>query len=113
MTSQPTIQRDLAIEPPHPAAVGAVLTPVQMQDAIDSNNRVLGAIDNTADIIQEIRDVIEISRLPAVVDEDFVNGVVQWQASFGLTQCGSRRAVKPCRRECSFSSVASVPLLTG
>jgi hypothetical protein len=88
VTSQPTIQRDLAIEPPHPAAVGAVLTPVQMQDAIDFNNRVLGAIDNTADIIQEIRDVIGISQLPAVVDEDFVNGVVHWQASFGLTQDG-------------------------
>jgi len=37
-----------------------------------------------------IRDVFGggISPLPAVVDEDFVRGVVQWQANFGLTQDG-------------------------
>lgn len=85
---QPMIQRDLAIEPPRPAAVGRVLTPQQMADAIAFNNRVLGSIANSADIIEMIRDVIGISRLPAVVDEDFVNGVVQWQANFGLTQDG-------------------------
>ncbi len=85
---QPMIQRDLAIEPPNPAAVGQVLTPAQMADAITFNNRVLGSIANSADIIEMIRDVIGISKLPAVVDEDFVNGVVQWQANFGLTEDG-------------------------
>ncbi|PXF58261.1 MAG: hypothetical protein C4B58_07340 [Deltaproteobacteria bacterium] len=83
-----TIQRDLAIEPPRPAAVGRVLTPTQMADAITFNNRVLGSIANSADIIQMIRDVIGINPLPAVVDEDFVNAVVQWQANFGLAQDG-------------------------
>jgi Domain of unknown function (DUF4157) len=84
----PLIQRDLAIEPPRPAAVGRVLTPAQMAAAIAFNNRVLGSIANSADIIEMIRDVIGIPPLPAVVDEDFVNGVVQWQANFGLTQDG-------------------------
>lgn len=85
---QPMIQRDLATKPPRPAAVGRVLTPAEMAAAITFNNRVLGAIANSADIIEMIRDVIGVSRLPAVVDEDFVNGVVQWQANFGLTQDG-------------------------
>lgn len=82
------IQRDLAIESPRPAAVGRVLTPAEMAAAITFNNRVLGSIANSADIIQMIRDVIGGSSLPAVVDEDFVKGVVQWQAHFGLTQDG-------------------------
>lgn len=91
LTSRATdlmIQRDLAIEPPRPAAVGRVLTPAEMADAITFNNRVLGSIANSADIIEMIRDVIGISPLPAVVDGDFVNGVVQWQANFGLSQDG-------------------------
>ena len=86
--TDPMVQRDLAIEPPRPDAVGRVLTPAQMAAAIAFNNRVLGSIANSADIIEMIRDVIGVSKLPAVVDEDFVNGVVQWQANFGLTQDG-------------------------
>jgi hypothetical protein len=85
---EPMVQRDLAIEPPRPAAVGRVLTTAEMTEAISFNDRVLGAIANSADIIQMIRDVIGISRTPAVVDEDFVNGVVRWQANFGLSQDG-------------------------
>lgn len=84
----PMIQRDLAIKPPRPDTVGRVLTPAQMADAITFNNRVLGSIANSADIIRLIRDVIGVSPLPAVVDDDFVNGVVQWQANFGLGQDG-------------------------
>ena len=86
----PLIQRDFAIEPPRPDAVGRVLTPAQMTAAIAFNNGVLGSLANSADIIEMIRDVFGggISPLPAVVDEDFVRGVVQWQANFGLTQDG-------------------------
>ena len=88
MAIHPMIQRDLAIEPPRPAAVGRGLTPAQMTSAINFNNQVLGSIANSVDIIEPIRDVIGVSPLPAIVDEDFVNGVVQWQANFGLAQDG-------------------------
>jgi hypothetical protein len=83
-----TLRRDLAIAPPRPDAVGRALSAAQMADAIAFNNQVLGAIANSADIIRMIRDVIGISPVPAVVDEDFVNAVVQWQANFRLGQDG-------------------------
>jgi hypothetical protein len=86
--TDPMIQRDLAIPPSRPNAVGRALTAAEMISAINFNNRVLGSIANSVDIIELIRDVIGVSRLPAVVDEDFVNGVVQWQANFGLAQDG-------------------------
>jgi hypothetical protein len=84
----PLVQRDLAIQPPRPDAVPQVLTPAQVASAIAFNERVLGGIANSAEIIDLIRDVIGISPQPAVVDEDFVDGVVRWQASFGLGQDG-------------------------
>jgi hypothetical protein len=104
---QPMIQRDLAIEPPRPAAVGRVLTPAEMADAITFNNRVLGSIANSADIIEMIRDVIGVSPLPAIVDADFVNGVIQWQANFGLTQDGKLgpRTARPLFREIGAEGV--------
>jgi hypothetical protein len=104
---QPMIQRDLAIEPPSPGAVGRVLTPDEMAEAIAFNTRVLGAIDNSADIIQMIRDVIGVSPSPAIVDEDFVNGVVQWQANFGVTQDGKLgpTSARPLFREIGAEGV--------
>jgi hypothetical protein len=57
-----------------------------MTDAIDFNNRVVGV--GGADLISKIRDVLGTSPSPAVVDEDFVNAVVTWQAMQGLTQDG-------------------------
>jgi hypothetical protein len=83
---RPAIQRDLALPPPHPAAAGRILTPAQMMDAIDFNNRVVGV--GGANLISEIRDVLGTSPAPPVVDEDFVNAVVTWQAMQGLTQDG-------------------------
>jgi hypothetical protein len=102
-----TIQRDLAIAPPRPNAVGRALSAAEMDDAIDFNNRVLGSIANSVDIIRMIRDVIGISPLPAVVDEDFVNGVVQWQANFGLGQDGrlGPRTARPLFREIGAEGV--------
>ncbi|MES1242778.1 MAG: DUF4157 domain-containing protein [Acidobacteriota bacterium] len=110
---QPLIQRDLAIEPPRPAAVGRVLTPAQLADAIRVDNRILGAIANSADIIEMLRDVIGISPLPAVVDDDFVRGVVQWQANFGLTQDGQLgpATARPLFREIGAEGVGLGELL--
>ncbi|HEX7031700.1 MAG TPA: DUF4157 domain-containing protein [Nitrososphaera sp.] len=95
------IQRDLAIRPPRPHATGRVLTQAQVADAIAFNERVLLSIGDSADIIEMIRDVIGIGALPAVIDEDFVNGVVQWQANFGLAQDGKLgpRTARPLFRE--------------
>ena len=91
------IQRDFALEPPHPEAAGRALTEEQMRDAIDFNNRVVGAAG--ADVIGALRDVLGTSREPAVVDADFVNAVVSWQAVQGLTQDGKLgpRSAAPAR----------------
>ncbi|HEU4775791.1 MAG TPA: DUF4157 domain-containing protein [Telluria sp.] len=101
------IQRDLAIEPPRPAAEGVVLTPQQIADAITFNEGVLLTVPDSADVIEMIRDVIGVSPQPAVVDEDFVNGVVQWQASFGLPQDGKLgpRTARPLFREIGAEGV--------
>ncbi len=85
---QPMVQRDLAIEPPRPDAVGLTLTEAQMAASIAFDIRVLGSIPDSEAVIELIRDVLGVSKLPAVVDEDFVNGVVRWQASYGLAQDG-------------------------
>ena len=97
------IQRDLAIQPRHPDANGRVLTPAEIQAAITFNNQVLSNIANSAAIIQLIRDVFGrgINPTPAVVDNDFVRGVVDWQAVHGLTQDGKLgpRTARPLFRE--------------
>jgi hypothetical protein len=82
----PLVQRDLAIKPPRPEAEGRALTPAQMQAAIRFNDRVVTVIGE--DGLRELRDVLGISPEPAVVDEDFVNAVVRWQAVNNLTQDG-------------------------
>src|SRR5690606_12095254 len=106
-TAEPTVQRDLAIEPPEPDAVARVLTPEEMTAAIDFNNGVLGAIADSAAIVELIHDVIGVSPQPAVVDEDFVNGVVRWQASYGLTQDGKLGPItaRPLFREIGAEGV--------
>lgn len=78
------IQRDLAVEPTAPDAVGRVLSATQMARAIRWNQ----AAFTDADEIALIRDVLGIPAEPAVIDEDFVNALVQYQANFGLTQDG-------------------------
>jgi hypothetical protein len=109
----PTLQRDFAIEPPHPAAGGRALTADQMRDALDFNNRVVGAAG--ADAIREIRDVLGISPDPAVVDEDLVNAVVRWQAMQGLTQDGKLgpRSAAPLFRELGAEGVGEGRLKSG
>ena len=89
------IQRDLALEPPHPAAAGRILTPAQMTDAIDFNNHMVGV--GGVGLIRKIRDVLGTSPSPPVVDEDFVNAVVTWQAMQGLTQDGKLGPITAAR----------------
>jgi len=109
----PTIQRDLARVPPHPAAAGRVLTPVQMAAAIAFNNHVVGP--GGADLIREIRDVLGTSPTPAVIDDDFVNAVVRWQAMQGLTQDGQLGplAAAPLFREIGAEGAGKCRVVSG
>ena len=78
------IQRDLAVEPTISNPVLRVLTTAQVQLAINWNSIVLTDPDEVA----LIRDVIGLPEQPAVIDDDFVQMLVQYQADFGLTQDG-------------------------
>jgi hypothetical protein len=82
----PMIQRDFALPQPHPEAVPAVLDDDEMQAAIAFNNKVV--MSAGAGVVRKLRDVLGVSPDPAVVDEDFVNAVVSWQADEGLVQDG-------------------------
>jgi hypothetical protein len=81
---QPVIQRDFAVAPTAPDAVGRELTPAQIRSAIRWNQ----AAFTDANEISLLRDVLGISEEPAVIDEDFVRALVQYQANYGLTQDG-------------------------
>ena len=78
------IQRDFAIAPTVPAPAEVVLTEAQMRSALQFDQVVF----TDAAEIEVVRDVLGISRLPAVVDEAFVNAVLRYQGQFGLTQDG-------------------------
>jgi hypothetical protein len=80
------LQRDFALRPPRPDAVGRTLTEAQMRAALRFNDRVVSVIGT--DGIRELRDVLGVSPDPAVIDEDFINAIVQWQAMQRLTQDG-------------------------
>jgi len=83
-SGSPTLQRDLAIRPPHPAAVAPPLTQAQIDDAIQFNQfRFKDPWD-----IRNVRDVLGVPPVPAVIDEDFVRAVAQWQSEQGLHQDG-------------------------
>jgi hypothetical protein len=81
---QPMIQRDFAVEPTAPEAVGRELSPTQIRNAITWNQ----AAFTDTDEISLLRDILGISAEPAVIDEDFVRALVQYQANYGLTQDG-------------------------
>ncbi|HEV3412125.1 MAG TPA: DUF4157 domain-containing protein [Puia sp.] len=78
------VQRDLAVDPITPEAVGKTLTSAQIQGAIDWNNTVLGDPSE----VSLVRDVLGIAAQPGVVDVGFITALVQYQANFGLTQDG-------------------------
>jgi len=80
----PAVQCDLAVEPAHPAAVAAELTDAQIQEAIRFNQfRFKDPWD-----IRNVRDVMGLAPTPAIIDEEFVLAVAQWQAEQGLHQDG-------------------------
>jgi hypothetical protein len=78
------IQADFAVEPTTPTRTVPTLTTQQIQDAIAFNQ----ARHTDVAEIELLRDILGISRTPAVIDEDFVNAVVRYQAQFGLTPDG-------------------------
>lgn len=82
------VQRDWALVPPRPDAVGRVLNAAEITAAITFNETVLNNIPNSADMISLIRDVLGISRTPPNIDAEFVNAVVYWQAVNRKTQDG-------------------------
>lgn len=83
-TGGPRIQRDLALEPPHPGAVAAALTPDQVRDAIAYNDYRF----KDPWSIRTIRDVLGLPPTPAIVDQALVEAIAQWQAQQGLTEDG-------------------------
>jgi hypothetical protein len=108
-----TLRRDLAIEPPHPHAVGRVLTPAEMQTAIEFNQRVVTVIGKVG--IHHLRDVLGISPEPAVIDGDFVQAVLEWQAVQGLLQDGKlgSATAHPLFREIGAERVGRCQLVRG
>ena len=78
------IQRDFAIAPTVPNPAEIVLTEAQMRSAQQLNQVMF---TDPAEI-EVMRDVLGIAGIPAVVDEAFVNAVVRYQGSYGLTQDG-------------------------
>lgn len=78
------IQRDLAIEPPNLDAIARELSEEEIQDAIAYNTR---RFKNEAEL-RNLRDVLGIPPDPAVIDEELILAVVQWQAENNLTQDG-------------------------
>ena len=82
------IQRDLAVEPPNETAEAVELTEAEIQAAITWNQRRFHDPFN----IMNVRDVIGIDKYPAVIDQEFVEALVRWQAMFDLTQDGKMGA---------------------
>ena len=80
----PTVQRDLA-RPPHGApAPLRQLTQAEITAAIDFNQRRF----RDPYSIRVIRDIVGLAPTPAIVDEDLINAVVQWQAERNMGQDG-------------------------
>jgi len=82
--SEHTLQADFAIEPTTPSRAVRTLTAAEIQAAITYNQ----ARHTDAAEISLIRDILGIAKTPAVIDEDFVQAVVRYQASFGLPMDG-------------------------
>jgi hypothetical protein len=79
-----TVQRDFAVKPTDPKAIGAKISPDQVKAAIDYNSMVF----TDADEIALLRDVLGLDQNPAVIDAAFIKALVQYQANFDLKQDG-------------------------
>lgn len=80
----PDVQYDLAVEPPNPTAAVVPLTADQVRAAIRFNQ----ARFDDPYVFAVIRDVVGVSRFPAVVDEDLVQAIARWQAARNLAPTG-------------------------
>ncbi|CAN7762162.1 DUF4157 domain-containing protein [Variovorax sp. LjRoot130] len=85
----PLVQCDLAIGPQVAAPTERPMSERDIEDAIRFNQRQFSDPYSLA----VIRDVIGVSRFPAVSDRDLALGVARWQASHGLAQDGRLGAV--------------------
>ena len=78
------LRRDLAVEPSNPGAVAAVLTATERAAAQRFNERRF----EDPFTISVVRDVMGVAKYPAVIDNEFIDGLVGWQAEHGLAQDG-------------------------
>jgi uncharacterized protein DUF4157 len=78
------IQRDVALPPHGVPNAPVVLTPQQVQAAIAFNQ----ARFSDPYSVRVIRDVVGLEPVPAVVDEELVRAIAEWQAEQHLPQDG-------------------------
>jgi len=109
----PTLQADFALPVRRPNAEGRALTAAETQAAIAYNQRVVTVIG--ADGVRALRDVLGVEPDPAVIDGDFVWGVVQWQANQGIGQDGrlGPRTAHPLFREIGAENAGRGALVSG
>lgn len=81
---RPVVQRDWALPTSGCATPIQPLTQAQVQNAIQHSQSVLSDGSQVA----YARDVIGISRNITIIDQDFVNALLQFQTCFGLVQTG-------------------------
>lgn len=90
-----SVQRDYAVEYAHPEAIAAALSDAQVAEAIQYNTKRFNLADEWE--ISLIRDVLGISAQPPVVDRDFVEALVQFQAENGITADGKNGPITAAR----------------
>jgi len=78
------LQADFAVEPTVAAPTIATLSAAEIAAAVTYNQ----ARFTDPDEISLLRDILGLSRTPADINDEFVLAVVQYQASYGLTQDG-------------------------
>jgi uncharacterized protein DUF4157 len=78
------IQRDLAVAPTAPLAVGRVLTADEMTAAIQWNSVVF----TDPEEIALIRELLGVRPRSGIIDQDFIRYLVLYQANYGLDQSG-------------------------
>jgi hypothetical protein len=97
------VQRDFASPVPKPGAAPRDLTADEIKNAIVFNAGVL----TSATEISDLRDVLGISPQPAVVDADFVQALVRFQAQFDVAQTGRLDAATASRLSREYRAEAA------
>lgn len=83
-TASVSVQRDLARHPHGVSATLKTLPPDEVQSAIQFNQTRFSDPYS----IRIIRDVLGVKPVPAIVDEELIQAIVQWQAKRRMTQDG-------------------------